>query len=171
MDGLDTILGRRSIRAYGAGEVPDKVISNLLRAGMYAPSAHNSQPWEFLVMRDPEKKKAASDLGVYWGMLKSAPLGILVMANLKGYKGTSQDFFLQDCSAATENILLAAQAQGLGAVWLGLYPKENLMRGIRGIYGIPEDIVPFSIVSTGYPAETKKPHDEYKTNKVHFDMY
>jgi nitroreductase len=171
MDSINTIFARRSIRAYTADEVPDKVIGNLLRAGMYAPSANNSQPWEFLVMRDAQKKKAASDLGIYWGMLKSAPLGILVMASLSGYKGTKQEFFMQDCSAATENILLAAQAQGLGAVWLGLYPKENLMQGIRNIYGIPEDIIPFSLISIGYPVETKKPHDEYKTKKVHYDMY
>lgn len=171
MDGLDNIFARRSIRTYTEREVPDDVIEKLLRAGMSAPSAHNSQPWEFLVMRDPEKKRAASALGKYWGMLKTAPLGILVMANLKGYKASKQEFFMQDCSAATENILLAAQALGLGGVWLGLYPREELMRGLRDIYGIPEDIIPFSLVSIGYPAETKRPHDEYKAKSVHYDMY
>jgi nitroreductase len=171
MDGLETILERRSIRAYTADEVPKEAIENLLLAGSSAPSARNSQPWEFLVMRDPEKKKAASGLGTYWGMLKSAPLGILVMANIRGYQGTKPEFFMQDCSAATENILLAAHAQGLGAVWLGLYPKENLMQGIRDIYGIPADIIPFSLISIGYPAEMKKPHDRYDAKKVHYDMY
>ncbi len=171
MDGLDNILARRSIRVYAPQQVPDDVTEKLLRAGMSAPSAQNSQPWEFLVMRDPEKRSAVSALGRYWGMLKSAPLGILVMANLKGYRATRQEFFMQDCSAATENILLAAHALGLGGVWLGLYPKEELMRGIRGIYGIPEDIIPFSIISLGYPAETRPPHDCYNEDKVHRDIY
>jgi nitroreductase len=171
MDGLDNILARRSIRAYTPQQVPDDVTEKLLRAGMSAPSANNSQPWEFLVMRDPEKKRAASILGAYWGMLKSAPLGILVMANLKGYKATKEEYFMQDCSAATENILLAAHALGLGGVWLGLYPKEDRIRGMRNIYSIPEHIIPFSLISLGYPAETKPPHDGYNANKVHWDVY
>jgi nitroreductase len=171
MDGFDNILARRSIRVYTQEQVPDDVTEKLLRAGMAAPSAQNSQPWEFLVMREPEKKSAVSALGRYWGMLKSAPLGILVMANLSGYRASKHEFFIQDCSAATQNILLAAHALGLGGVWLGLYPKEELMRDVRDIYGIPEDIIPFSIVSLGYPAETKPPHDHYNEDKVHRDVY
>lgn len=171
MDGLKAILERRSIRAYTGEQVPDEIIENLLRAGMFAPSAMDSQPWEFLVIRDPDKKKAVSKLGRYWGMLENAPLGILVMANLKGYKASSREFFMQDCSAATENILLAAQAQGLGGVWLGLYPKQDRMQGLRDIYGIPEDIIPFSLISIGYPAETRRPHASYHEDKVHFDRY
>lgn len=171
MDGLETVLGRRSIRKYTGEQIPDSVIENLLRAGMYAPSAHNSQPWEFLVMRDSDKKKAASALGIYWGMLKDAPLGILVMANLNGYKGSDSSFFVQDCSAATENILLAARAQGLGGVWLGLYPKQDLMKGIMEVYCIPEHIIPFSLISLGYPAEEKMPHRTFHADKVHYDKY
>lgn len=171
MDALKTILERRSVREYTDKQVPDEVIENLLRAGMYAPSAHNSQPWEFLVMRDHDMKKAVSSIGRYWGMLKNAPLGILVMANLNGYKGSDSAFFAQDCSAATENILLAAHAQGLGGVWLGLYPKQELMKGVRAVYGIPEHIIPFSMVSLGYPAEEKFPHRTFHADKVHYDKY
>lgn len=171
MDGIKAILDRRSIRAYTDEQVPDVVIENLLKAGMYAPSAMNSQPWEFLVIREPEKKKQASKLGRYWGMLEGAPLGIIVMANLNGYKASTSEFFIQDCSAATENILLAAHAQGLGAVWLGLYPKQDRMQGLREMFGIPEDIIPFSLISIGHPAETKRPHASYHEDKVHFDKY
>lgn len=171
MDGLKAILERRSIRAYTEEQVSDEAIKNLLKAGMYAPSAMNSQPWEFLVIRDAEKKKAAAKLGLYWKMLAAAPLGILVMANLKGYKASSSDYFIQDCSAATENILLAAHAQGLGGVWLGLYPKQDRMQGLREIFGIPEDIIPFSLISIGHPAETKRPHASYREDKVHLDKY
>ncbi len=171
MDALNAILERRSIRAYTDEQIPEEVTENLLRAGMYAPSAMNSQPWEFLVIREPGKKAAASQLGRYWNMLRDAPLGILVMANLKSYKASSREFFIQDCSAATQNILLAAHAQGLGAVWLGLYPKKDRMQGIRDIFGIPGDIIPFSLISIGYPAETKRPHRTFHEDKVHYDKY
>lgn len=171
MDGLKAVLTRRSIRAYTDERVSDAVTENLLRAGMYAPSAMNSQPWEFLVIRGAEKKKAASVLSANWKVLAEAPLGILVMANLNDYKASSSDYFIQDCSAATENILLAAHAQGLGGVWLGLYPKQDRMQGLRDIFSIPEHIIPFSLISIGYPAETKRPHGSYHAGKVHFDKY
>ncbi len=171
MDALKTILERRSIRAYTDKQVSDEVIENLLRAGMYAPCAMNSKPWEFLVIRDKEKKAAISCLGTYWKMLKDAPIAILVMANLKDYKGSTKEYFIQDCSAAAENILLAAKAQGLGGVWLGLYPKQDRMQGIRDICGIPEDIIPFSLLSIGYSAQTPEPHKSFYKEKVHYDKY
>jgi nitroreductase len=171
MDALKTILERRSVREYTDKQVPDEVIKNLLRAGMCAPSARSAQPWEFLVIRDAEKRRAASKLGTYWKMLKDAPLGILVMAGLEGYRGTKKDFFMQDCSAAAENILLAAEAQGLGGVWLGLYPYEDRMKGLREIFGIPEDILPFIMLSIGYPAKKAEPHTGFYADKVHYDKY
>lgn len=171
MDGLKPILERRSYRVYSDKAVPDDVLENMLRAGMYAPSAMNSQPWEFLVMKDGEKKRAVSKLVPYWSMLDKAPLGILVMANRNGYRASTKEFFIQDCSAATENILLAAQAQGLGGVWLGLYPKEEPMKKIREIYGIPEHIIPFSLMSIGYPDKELHPHTTYHADKVHVDGY
>lgn len=171
MEGLKPILERRSYRVYKDQPVPDDVVETLLRAGMYAPSAMNSQPWEFLVIKDPEKKEKVSNLVSYWSMLKKAPLGILVMANINGYRAATKEFFVQDCSASTENILLAAQAQGLGGVWLGLYPKEDKMQKIREIYGIPDNIIPFSLISIGYPDKELRPHRTYHTHKVHMDEY
>ncbi len=171
MDALKAIMERRSVRDYEDRQVPDGVIENLLRAGMYAPSAMNSQPWEFLVIRDAEKKKAASKIGTYWKMLPEAPLGILVMANLEGYRASAKEFFIQDCSAAAENILLAAEAQGLGGVWLGLYPKKDRMEALRELFEIPESIIPFSMLSIGYPAKKPKPHTGFHAEKVHYDKY
>lgn len=171
MEALELVLGRRSVRAYQDAPVPEAMVETLLRAAMYAPSAHNSQPWEFLVMRDPAKKAAVSALAPYWTPLKSAPLGILVMANLQGYRASSQEFFIQDCAASTQNILLAARAIGLGGVWLGLYPREDRMQKIRAIYAIPEDILPFSLIAVGYPNETPRPHTAYRDEKVHTDKY
>lgn len=171
MEGLKPILERRSYRVYKDRPVPDDVVETLLRAGMYAPSAMNSQPWEFLVMKDAEKKEKVSNLVSYWSMLKKAPLGILVMANLNGYRAATKEFFVQDCSASTENILLAAQAQGLGGVWLGLYPKEDRMKQVAEIYNIPDHIIPFSLISIGYPDKELRPHRTYHAQKVHTDEY
>ena len=171
MEALEAILSRRSYRVYEDREVPEDVIENLLRAGMYAPSAVNSQPWEFLVMKDPAKKEAVSDLVSYWSMLKKAPVGILVMADLIGYRAQTKEFFVQDCAAASVSILLAAQAQGLGGVWLGTYPKQDVMEKIREIYAIPEHIMPFSILSIGYPSKPLRAHTLYHKHKVHQDEY
>jgi nitroreductase len=147
------------------------MLHTLLMAGMAAPSAHNSQPWEFLVLRDKAVKAAVSAAGPYWGMLKDAPLGILVLANLEGYKASKREFFIQDCSAATENILLAAQALGLGGVWLGLYPNEERVKEVRRVCGIPEAIIPVTLVSIGHPDNMPHPHTTFRNDKVHFDRY
>lgn len=171
MEGLNTILERRSCRVYQDKPVGEDVIENLLRAGMYAPSAMNSQPWEFVVMQDAEKKQAVSEVAPYWSPLEKAPLGILVLANTNGYRASTVDFFVQDCACSTMNILLAAQAQGLGGVYLGLYPNMERVKKVRKIYDIPEHILPFSIVALGYPDNAMRPHTTFHTNKVHRDVY
>ena len=171
MDALQMILERRSCRVYQDKPVPEDVIENLLRAGMYAPSAQNSQPWEFLVMQDAEKKAAAAGLVSFWGVLKSAPLGILVMANLVSYRSSTPEFFVQDCAMCAENILLAAHAQGLGGVYMGLYPKQDIMKKMRGIYSIPDEILPFALLSIGYPEKPVPPHTTFHVKKVHRDIY
>lgn len=171
MDALSVILERRSCRVYQDKEIPEDVIHNLLKAGMYAPSAMNSQPWEFLVMKDAEKKEAVAGIVSYWSMLKKAPLAILVMAHVNGYRAKPDEFFIQDCANSTMCILLAAQAQSLGGVYLGLYPHEDRIQKMREIYNIPDDIIPFSIVALGYPDSTSAPHTTFHTHKVHRDIY
>lgn len=171
MESLKAILERRSYRVYQDKPVPEDVIENLLKAGMFAPSAMNSQPWEFLVIRDAQKKAAIASLVSQWSMLEKAPLCILVMANTSGYRATTTEFFVQDCACSTMNILLAAQAQGLGGVYLGLYPKQREMKKVRALFGIPEHILPFSIVSVGYPDKPLHPHRTYRKHMVHHDEY
>ncbi len=171
MEGINIVLERRSCRVYRDRPVEEEVIHNLLRAGMYAPSAMNSQPWEFLVMQDAEKKEAVSELVSYWSPLKKAPLGILVMANTNGYRANPEDFFVQDCASSTTCILLAAQAQGLGGVYMGLYPQKDRISKVRKIYDIPEHIIPFSIVALGYPDKPAHPHSTFHAHKVHRDIY
>lgn len=169
MEGLETILTRRSCRVYDGRPVSDELINTILRAGMYAPSARNRKPWEFLVVKDSNIKKAASETGPYWGMLDEAAFGILVMANLDLCTGS--EMYVQDCSAATENMLLAANAMGLGGVWLGLYPHEDRVGSVRKIFSLPENIMPISMISIGYPAEKKEPHKGFYEDKVHYDKY
>ena len=171
MDYLKPILERRSHRTYENKPIEQEKTQNILKAGMFAPSAMNSQPVEFLIMRDDEKRTRVSELLPYWSMLKNAPLAILVMANTQNYKATTKEFIVQDCAASTQNILLAAQAQGLGGVWLGLYPKWDIMKKIRKIYGIPEHVQPFSITSIGYPYKELRPHRTFKEEKIHIDEY
>jgi nitroreductase len=122
-------------------------------------------------MQDPEKKEEASQLVSYWSMLKKAPLGILVMANTNGYRASTAEFFVQDCALCAGNILLAAQAMGLGGVYLGLYPKKFVMEKMRAIYGIPEHILPFAVLSIGYPDKPAQPHTTFPQHKVHRDAY
>jgi nitroreductase len=171
MDALQAIMERRSCRVYQDRPVSEETIEVLLKAGMVAPSAMNSQPWEFLVMQDPDKKAAASALVPYWSMLNKAPLGILIMANLSGYRASHTEFFIQDCALCAGNILLAAQAMGLGGVYLGLYPKQGIVKKVRAIYEIPEHIIPFTILSIGYPERPMKPHTTFPQHKVHRDEY
>jgi nitroreductase len=171
MEGLETILTRRSIRKYEDRLIEEDKLKNILTAGMFAPSAHNSQPWEFIVVRDRHMLMQLSSIGQYWKMLAAADAAIVTLANDKDYKNITQDFIKHDCAAATENMLLAAHAQGLGGVWLGLQGKVNETREVRGLLGIPEEIVPFSIIALGYPAEARRPHTTYREEKVFFEKY
>lgn len=171
MSGYDALLKRRSIRKFKQEKVPDDAIQKILTAGMAAPSAHNNQPWEFIIVRD---KKTLSDLSRvcrYWTPLREADLAIVVVANLERYNCEPRGFFVEDCSACTQNILVAAQGEGLGAVWLGCYPADENIEGTRRLLGIPEDILPFSLIACGVPAEEKPAHSEYYPNKVHWDKY
>ncbi len=165
MDAMKVILSRRSIRKYTAQPVADEVVTDLLRAGMSAPSSNNGQPWQFVVINDRHMLDYVPRFHPYSQMLTQAPVAILVCGD--GQVGS----WVQDCSAATENILLAAHAQGLGAVWLGVYPVEERIAGIRKLVGLPEHIMPLALISIGYPAETKPPADRYDTAKVHYNQW
>ncbi len=162
---------RRSIRKFRQEKVPEDTIQKILKAGMAAPSAHNNQPWEFIVMRDKKTLSELSRVCRYWTLLKDADTAIAVVANLNHYNCEPRGFYVEDCSACTQNMLIAAVGEGLGAVWLGCYPAEENVKGARPLLGVPDDILPFSIVALGFPAEEKPAHNEYYPNKVHWDKY
>lgn len=169
MDGLQAVLSRRSIRRYEARPVDDELVRDLLRAAMSAPSAGNEQPWHFVVIRDRGLLDAIPEIHPYSLMLRESPAAVLVCGDTTLEK--NKGFWVQDCSAATENILVAATALGLGTVWLGVYPREDRVRGLRKLLGIPEHVIPFSIIPIGYPAERKPPADRYADSRVHYDRW
>jgi len=139
----------------------------LLEAAMAAPSASNRKPWHFVVVTDRKKLDALADSHPYGKMLFEAPLCIAVC----GDPTISQRFWVQDCSAATENLLLAAVALDLGAVWLGAYPSDERVAAIRKVLGVPNNIVPLNLISMGHPAEQKEPRTQYDEERVHREKW
>lgn len=167
---LDIIYRRRSIRIFERKEVEKGLLEELLRAGMAAPSASNGQPWEFVVITDPEPLEQLQSK-LHYGKY-NAPAAIAVLANLSiAKKESSFRFWVQDCSAATENILVAAAGLGLGGVWIGGYPKEEVTDLIHEILGIPENIYVLNLIYIGYPAEEKPARTQYEAERVHWQKY
>ena len=165
METMNTIFSRRSVRKYLPKPVTRDLIESILKAGMNAPSAGDEQPWHFVIIDKHDLLQKISEVHPYAKMLKDAPAAILVCGDLGVLK--FKDLWVQDCSAASENMLLAAHDLGLGAVWIGVYPAENLIREVRSILNIPQHIVPFSIIGMGYPAEEKTGRLRYDKSKVH----
>jgi nitroreductase len=160
---------RRSIRKYTSQPVADEIVERLLRAGMAAPSAANEQPWYFVVIKDRSLLDQVPSFHAHSHMLGGAALAILVCEDpgLEVVNGRG----MLDCSNATENILLAAHALGLGAVWLGIYPVEERMNGMRKLLGIPSQIIPVALVSIGYPDEKLRQEDRFKPERVHSNLW
>ena len=169
---LETIMTRTSIRQYTDQPVEKEKIEAMLRAGMAAPTAVNAQPWHFVVVSDKAKLGELAAANPRAGMLKSAPLAIVVCGDMtKAMEGKGRQFWIQDCSAATENILLAAHAQGLGAVWTALYPMEERMQPVSEALKLPDTLIPLCTVVIGYPAEQPEPKDKWKPENISYNEY
>jgi nitroreductase len=168
MDALQALLTRRSIRRYTSDAVSDETVVALLKAAMAAPTAAN-QPWDFIVIRNQETLQAVTGFHPHADMLKQAPVAIAVCGDPT--RGHLEGRWPLDCSAATENILIAAHALGLGACWVGIYPVEERIDGLRALLGLPAHVVPLSMVSLGYPAETKEPPQRFKSGRVHNERW
>jgi nitroreductase len=168
---LETLFSRRSIRAYEQEPVPDELLRDLLEAAMAAPSAVGKDPWRFVVVRERGMLQRISDGLPNGKMLATAGAGIVVCGDLRDAHDHQLSFLLQDTSAATENILLAASALGLGACWLGVHPREERMEHVRKLLGLPREIVPVSVISVGWPAERKEARTRYADSKVHHETW
>jgi nitroreductase len=149
MELYDGLLSRRSIRKYTGEKIDDTLISSIIKAGMYAPSANNRRPWHFIVVDERETMNEIMKVHPYSSMLSEASHAILVCGDEKLQNGPG--YYVIDCSAATQNILLAAHSLGFGAVWLGVEPRSERKNAIKQIFGLPEHIHPVSIVSIGVP--------------------
>ena len=169
LDAMEALLTRRSIRKYKQGEVPDSVVKDVLTAAMSAPSAGNQQAWQFIVVRDRHTLTKLTEIHPSAQMLKEAPMAIVLCGDLsmEKYKG----FWVQDCSAAMENLLLAIHASGFSSVWLGVYPRQERIEGLRKLFGLPEHVVPLAIAPVGVPGEQKVKENRYIESKIHRDKW
>lgn len=163
----DTIRRRRSIRKYTDEPVSRETVRELLAAAMSAPSAANEQPWQFIVIDDPGVLANIPTVGPFIREGADAPVAILVCGDLSVFR--MPGFWVQDCSAATENLLLAAHERGLGAVWTAVYPMEDRMLGFRNLFSLPDTVIPFALVPIGYPAETPPAEDRFRDDRIHYN--
>lgn len=179
---LDVIMTRTSIRAFTGEPVPQEQLETILKAGMAAPSAINIQPWKFVVVTDQEKIKEVFGGGWRPEMFTTAGAVIVVcgettvMRKPSGQPDAPEQeqpnmFWYEDCSAAAENILLAAHALGLGAVWTAGYPAEERIAPIQEALGIPEKVKPLCIIPIGVPAENPEPKDKWKPENIHWEKW
>ena len=169
MDTLEAIHTRRSIRTYVDQPVPEELVQKLLAAAMQAPSARNQQPWQFVVIDDRAILAKIPPFMPNAAMAGKAPLAILVCGDLSLEK--SEGYWVVDCAAAVENILLAAHALGLGAVWCGVYPRDKRMEGLRQLVGLPKNVIAHSLVVLGYAAEQIPAEDRYRPERVHHNRW
>ncbi|MDR2417549.1 MAG: nitroreductase family protein [Treponema sp.] len=169
---MSAIFDRRSVRSFLPKAVEQYKLERILRAGFQAPSAHNRQPWEFIVISDAADLAAIAEMSPYAEMLQQAAAAIAPCVNLGQGNGIRQDtWWVQDLSAATENMLLQIVDEGLGAVWLGWYPDMVRVKAFSEHFGLPSHVLPFSVIALGYPANPPQKEDRYEPAKVHYGRY
>lgn len=169
---VDNILTRTSIRAYTADSVADATMDTLLRAAMAAPSACDLRPWRFVVVDDRALLLAMADTLRTMQMLRQAPTAVVVCGDMsRTLDGDGKDYWIQDASAATENLLLAAHAAGLGAVWCGVTPQKSRVDFLSRLLQLPDSVVPLCVVALGYPAESPMPKDKWDASNVHHNAW
>lgn len=167
---IDILLSRRSIRQFTPEPVSRETLILLLKAAMAAPTACNSQPWEFIVVTEPEILDQIRSRFLF--ARYNAPAAIVVCGNADiAHNTEGRKSWVQDCSAATENILIAAAGMGLGAVWIGVYPYPSKIKPVADSLGIPENVTPLSMVLVGHPAEKKEPRTQYDEHRVYWQCY
>jgi nitroreductase len=169
MDALEALMTRRSVRAYTGESITDDQLRKILAAGMQAPSANNRQPWHFVVLRRRQRLDALAEALPFGKMLAQAPLSIVICADA-GLQPNA-GYWAQDCAAATQNILLACHALGLGAVWIGVYPRDERVAALREILSLPATVTPLCAIAIGRPAERPAPVDRFRPDRIHQEQW
>ncbi len=170
---LKMVYTRRSVRSYSEREVEEEKIEKILKAALQSPSAGNEQPWHFIVVKERERLKKLAEIHPYGKMLEKASVAIAVCADLK-LSRYPVPMWIQDCSAATQNILIAARMLGIGSCWLGVYPREERMKPLAEFFGVPDDVIVFSLVALGYPASSNafyEAEDRDKPERIHRESW
>lgn len=167
METLEAIKTRRSIRKFKKDPISRDMVKELLEAAMFAPSAGNEQPWQFIVLDDRKILDDVPKICSTAAMCRQAATAILICGDawLEKYP----EFWVQDCSAAVENLLLAAHAMGLGAVWAGIYPLKDRVEGFRKLFSLSDNITPFALVPLGYPDQEIAPQKRFKEERIHYN--
>lgn len=163
------VMNRRSIRRYLSKPLDEDNVSEIIHAGMAAPSAHNQRPWHFVLIDDRNKLDAIMDVHPHSQMLREAPLAILVCGDPS--KSKVPEYLPQDCSAAVMSMLIRITELGLGGVWLGVHPNADRENGVRSVVSLPSGVVPFAIISVGHPAEEKGPSGRYDEDRIHHNVW
>lgn len=163
------IFKRRSIRRFETRSVEPEKVERILKAGMQAPSAHNLQPWEFLVITEQEKRDAVSKMSPWAGMVAKAPVTIIVIGHQENKD--MEKYLPQDLGACTENILLQIAAEELGGCWMGFYPDEDRVNSVRKYFNLPEDRIPFSVIALGYSPDENRFVDRSDMSRVHYNRW
>lgn len=169
---LETIFQRKSVRHYTGQAVSKEQLTLLAKTGMAAPSASNKRPWAFVVITNRITLDQLADALPYAKMLKQAQAAIVVCGDLnKAIIGEVQSYWIQDCSAATENILLAVESMGLGAVWTGVHPIKEREKTVRNMLNLPVHIVPLNVIVIGYPADSDQPKNKWNEEDLHWGKW
>jgi nitroreductase len=171
MDALQAIFQRKSVRNFTGEKVSHEKLELLLRAAMAAPSAVNMQPWEFILITNEETLQALADNLPYAKMMTKAAACIIVCAIPELAHRKLKDYAIIDCSCASENILIAAEALELGGVWTALYPNVDRIEFVRKLLGIPKDVIPLNAIAIGIPTGEDQPKDKFKPNKIHYERW
>ncbi len=168
---IENIMTRTSVRRFSEKAVAKDTLDLLLRAGMAAPTAVNKQPWAYVAITERQILDSLDAVHPH-AHLAGASAAIVVCGDLnRTLEGRSQEYWIQDCSASTENILLAAHAYGLGAVWCGVYPDDERISGVRRVLQLPENIIPLNVITIGYPAGENQPKDKWDPEKIHYQKW
>ena len=167
---LDVIHSRKSVRTYTDEPVSKEQLLTLVKAAMASPTGMDKRPWEFIIVTDKEVMREWADTLPYASMLKKAQAAIVVCGRTDKDNGGSPYWYV-DCAAATQNLLLAAESIGLGAVWTATYPYEDRMGVVINEYNLPDDVKPLCIVPIGYPTGKEQPKDKFNEAKIHFDKF